>query len=233
MMVEASTSMFERCTTATSELHERTLNHPMVTGIGSGKLAEETFRFYLEQDYQFLLEFVRVLAIAASSAPDLHSMAQLSKLVTSTVEVEIDALSALYERFGGDPENLDAVTPAPSCIAYINHLLASVHERDLLVSFAATLPCHWGYHDIGLHLREAGLPDEPRYAAWIEEYASDEYGELVGWAIERFNELGSGATEAQRHAALQVFELSCRYELGFWEMAWTGERWPYPDHRQR
>jgi thiaminase/transcriptional activator TenA len=135
-------------------------------------------------------------------------------------------LRALYERFGGDPENLDAVKPSPSCVAYINHLLASVHKRDLLVSLAATLPCHWGYHDIGLHLHKSGLPEDSRYAAWIEEYASEEYGELVGWAIERFNALGADATEAQRREALRVFELSSRYELGFWEMAWTAERWP-------
>ncbi len=66
----------------TAELHRRTLDHPTVNGIGNGNLPEEIFRYYLEQDYQFLLRFVRVLAVAASSAPDLDSMAQLSRLVS-------------------------------------------------------------------------------------------------------------------------------------------------------
>ncbi|MEZ4571157.1 MAG: hypothetical protein R2849_12695 [Thermomicrobiales bacterium] len=183
-------------------------------------------RFYLEQDFQFLLRFVRVLSIAASSAPDLESMAQLGKLVTSTINDEIDALRALYERFGGDPRALDDIQPSPTCEAYCNHLLASVYERDLLVSLAAVLPCHWGYHDIGLHLMKNGLPDEGRYAAWIEEYASDEYGELVHWVIGRFNELGESAGRHQLDAATRAFDLSCRYELGFWEMAWNMEQWP-------
>lgn len=210
----------------TSGLHRRTLEHPTVRGIGAGDLPEETFRYYLEQDFQFLLRFVRVLAISASSAPDLGSMAQLSRLVTSTVDLEIDALKALYRRFGGDPVRLDAVEPSPTCTAYCNHLLAAVHQRDLLVSFAAILPCHWGYHDIGLHLQRAGLPADERYAAWIEEYASDEYGELVHWAIGRFNELGEHASDEQVAAAQRVFDLSSRYELGFWEMAWQRETWP-------
>lgn len=218
--------IFDLLREETAVVHKRTLEHPTVRGIGEGNLPEEIFRYYLEQDFQFLLRFVRVLAIAASAAPDLESMAQLSRLVTSTVDVEIDALRTLYARFDGDPERLDAAEPSPSCEAYCNHLLASVYQRDLLVSFAATLPCHWGYHDIGLHLQRAGLPDDDRYAAWIEEYASDEYGELVHWAVGRFNELGTQANPAQIDEAKRAFDLSSRYELGFWEMAWKRETWP-------
>ena len=219
-------SIFDALRAETAGVHQRTLDHPTVRGIGEGNLPEEIFRYYLEQDYQFLLRFVRVLAIAASAAPDLESMAQLSRLVTSTVDVEIDALKALYARFDGEPRKLDAVEPSPTCEAYCNHLVASVHARDLLVSFAAILPCHWGYHDIGLHLRRAGLPQDERFAAWIDEYASDEYGELVHWAIGRFNEQGAIASDGQRAAAQRAFELSSRYELGFWEMAWRREGWP-------
>lgn len=218
--------IFELLRDETAGVHRRTIAHPTVQGIGDGSLPEEIFRYYLEQDYQFLLRFVRVLAIAASAAPDLNSMAQLSRLVTSTVDVEIDALRELYERFDGDPQRLDEVEPAPACEAYCNHLLSCVHQRDLLISFAATLPCHWGYHDIGLELKKSGLPEDGRYAAWIEEYASPEYGELVYWAIERFNELGEEASERQLEAARRAFDLSSRYELGFWEMAWKRERWP-------
>ncbi len=224
----ATTALFAELREQTALLHQRTLEHPTVRGIGAGTLPDETFRFYLEQDFQFLLRFVRVLAIAASSAPDVESMGQLGRLVISTIDVEIDALRALYSRFGGDPKALDRVEPAPTCTAYCSHLLATVQDRDLLVSLAAILPCHWGYHDIGLHLKEQGLPAEQRYAAWIEEYASSEYGDLVNWGIGRFNELARESNADQVQAARWAFELSARYEFGFWEMAWTREAWP-PD----
>ena len=197
----------------------------MVQAIGRGAVPDDRFRFYLEQDYQFLLRFTRVLAIAAASAPGIASMGVLSKLVTSTIHTEIDALRSLYTRFGGKESGLDDVEPAPTCEAYCNHLLASAHQRDLLVSLAAILPCHWGYHDIGLSLYRSGLPAEPRYAAWIEEYASDEYGELVGWSIETFDQLACSSDTDRINRASRAFELSSRYEYGFWQMAWTGERW--------
>lgn len=221
-----SGSFFHRVTERTRLLHTATLHHPMVQGIGNGSLEDERFRFYLEQDYQFLLQFVRVLAQTAASANDLPTTLQLSRLVTSTIEVEIDALRELYRQFDGAPDDLDSVSPAPTCVAYTSHLRAMALERDLLVAMAAFLPCHWGYHDIGLHLQAGGAPEDGRFAAWIEEYASDEYGELVQWAIGRFDEVAAASGDEQRERAEHAFELSSRYELGFWEMAWTGERWP-------
>jgi thiaminase/transcriptional activator TenA len=225
-MTATTATLFENLRQQTATLHQRTLDHPTVRGIGNGTLPEGTFRYYLEQDFQFLLRFARMLAIAASSAPDLETMAQLSRLVSSTVDVEIDALREIYGSFGGEPATLDAIDPAPVCEAYCNHLLAAAHERSPLVAFSAFLPCHWGYHDIGLHLQRRGLPSDGRYAAWIEEYASEQYGELVRWAIARFNELGSQAGYTDRRAASRAWELSSRYEYAFWEMAWTQERWP-------
>ncbi|MDM7914844.1 MAG: hypothetical protein QUU85_06180, partial [Candidatus Eisenbacteria bacterium] len=41
-------------------------SHPFVTGIGSGTLDVDRFRFFLSQDYPYLKEFCRVLALAVS-----------------------------------------------------------------------------------------------------------------------------------------------------------------------
>src|SRR5699024_3537621 len=155
---------------------------------GDGSLSEERFRYYIEQDYQYLLRYLIVQATAAACAPDLQTTSQISRLVASTIDLEVDGLRELYQRFGGDAAQLDAVEPAPTCRAYTNHLLAVAREGDLFVTLAAILPCQWGYHDLGLSLQRAGLPGDKRYVAWIKDYASSEYGELVDWAIARFND---------------------------------------------
>jgi len=226
MLTATATSLFSTFRERTDALHERTVAHPTVRGIGAGDLPEETFRFYIEQDFQYLLRFVKVLSIAASSSPDLEMMSRLGSVVTSTIDIEIDGLKALYARFGGDPEALYGIEPAPTCEAYCNHLLACAYERDLLVTLAAILPCLWGYHDIGLRLKAQDLPADERFAAWIEEYASPEYGQVVDRAIKAFNELGAEAGERQLQNAFRAWELSSRYEYGFWDMAWKRETWP-------
>lgn len=220
-----STSFFAELVDGTSDLHARTLNHPTVRGIGDGTLAEETFRFYIEQDFQYLLRYVQVIALAASSTDDIASTLNLSKLVYSTVDLEIDALRDLYRRFGGVPELLDTVDPAPTCVAYTSHLQATALERNLFVTLAAVLPCQWGYREIGRKLQAAGMPVDERFAAWIEGYTSDEYGQFVDWALERFDELAQQHSGIYRDRARTAFELSSRYELGFWEMAWNHESW--------
>ncbi len=225
-MTLTATSIFAEFRDVTEAIHRRTLEHPTVQGIGAGTLSEERFRYYIEQDYQYLLRYIIVQSIAATSAPDLGSTSQLSRLVASTIDLEIDGLRDLYQRFGGDPHQLDTVEPSPTCLAYTNHLLAIAREGDLFVTLAGILPCQWGYHDIALHLRDAGMPDDSRFRAWIEDYVSEEYGELVSWAIDRFNTLGAAATTDQRQRARSAWERSSQYEILFWEMAWNREAWP-------
>lgn len=218
-------SLFAELRNANAELHEQTLAHPVVQGIGNGTLPEDTFRFYIEQDFQFLLRYVRVLAHASASSDDLLTTLELTKLVNATIDVEIDALRNLYQRFDGDPDHLDRVTPAPTCVAYTSHLQATALQHNLLVTLAAILPCQWGYREIGRHLKSAGLPEDGRYADWIEEYASDEFNQLVDWALGRFDELAGQSGSADHARAHQVFALSARYEYGFWQMAWNRETW--------
>lgn len=205
--------------------HRAAHDHPVVRRIGDGTLPEATFRFYLEQDYQFLLRYARVLARAVAAAPDAPTATRLAELLQSTLAVEIDTLVELYATFGGERAALDAAVPAPACQAYNDHLLATAAGGELAVILAAILPCQWGYREIGQALAARGLPEHPGYARWIGEYASAEYGALVDWVAERFDELEACASEAARREAARVYALSSRYELAFWEMAGTGQRW--------
>jgi thiaminase/transcriptional activator TenA len=207
-------------------LHRAALHHPVVRAIGDGSLAPETFRFYLEQDYQFLLRYARVLAQAVSASPDLPTARRLADLLHATLAVEIDALVDLYATFDGDPDRLERTAPAPTCQAYTDHLLASAASGELLVILAAVLPCQWGYREIGRDLARRGMPAHPGYARWIEEYASDAYSALVDWLTERFDQLAAGAGYPALERAATAFELSSRYELGFWEMAGMQQTWP-------
>jgi thiaminase/transcriptional activator TenA len=218
-------SFFDQLQRDNAALHEATLAHPVVRGIGDGSLPEQTFRYYVEQDYQFLRRYVRVLARAVSASPDLPTATRLADLLQATLAVEIDALVELYAAFDGDRARLDEVVPAPTCQAYTDHLLACAAGSDLVVILAAILPCQWGYREIGRTLARRGLPAHPGYARWIGEYASDEYGALVDWLVARFDTLAGSAGAAARERAATAFTLSTRYELRFWEMAGTMQAW--------
>ncbi len=220
-----SSSFFANLTSEHAACHEAALHHPAVLGIGDGSLPEATFRYYIEQDYAYLRQYVRVLAQAVVASPDLLTATKLGELVSTTLAVEVGALIELYALFGGERDRLDTISSAPTCQAYTDHLLATASGGNLFLILASVLPCQWGYREIGHSLRARGLPADSRYARWIEEYASIEYGSLVDWLVGRFNELASGESALNLQAASRVFELSTYYERAFWEMAWTREEW--------
>ena len=52
-------------------------------GIGDGTLDEERFRFYVRQDYRFLIDYGRLLSLGAARAPRLAEMRRFAALCAS------------------------------------------------------------------------------------------------------------------------------------------------------
>ena len=78
----------------------RELDHPFVRGLGDGTLPVEHFRFYLRQDYLFLIDYCRVFALAAAKAPDLAAMQLFSTLLQDTLFGEMQSHRDYCARLG-------------------------------------------------------------------------------------------------------------------------------------
>jgi len=204
---------------------EANFNHPFVSGIGDGSLDEEKFKFYLAQDYVYLKEFCRFLAIAAAKSHDLDVMGRFSDLLGLTLKVEMDLHRSICSDFGISSEQLERTEPAPYCLGYSSYLLRIAYEGDFLDLLAAFLPCEWGYVEIGTRLKARGLPRHPRYAKWIETYASPEFQELTEFTKSLLDQLTEGAPQAKLDRLQEIFNYSSRWERLFWEMAWNRQTW--------
>src|SRR5207244_52222 len=82
--------------------------HPFVRGIADGTLDVEKFKFWVRQDYLFLIDYARLLAMAAAKAPDLPTMRRFADLVHATLNVEMELHRAYAAEFGISPEELEA-----------------------------------------------------------------------------------------------------------------------------
>ena len=47
-------------------IRQAILAHPFITGVGDGTLDVERFKFYVMQDYAYLIDYSRVLAAASA-----------------------------------------------------------------------------------------------------------------------------------------------------------------------
>ena len=200
--------------------------HPFIRGIGDGTLDVQKFMHWVRQDYLFLIEYARLLATAAARAPDLETMGRLAELTQETLRTEM-ALHRVYAgQLGISARELEREAMAPTCRAYTDFLVRVAATGDFAEVLGALLPCMWGFSELGQELKESGVPQVPRYAEWVEMYASPEFARLAGWCRDLLDRTVEGLGEGQRARVADAFITSSRYEYLFWEMAWTQERWP-------
>ena len=206
---------------AAAPVWERHVAHPFVAGIGDGTLPEDKFRFYVRQDYLFLIDYGRLLALAAARAPRLAWMRRFSGLAQSVLETEMDLHRQFAARWGVTTEQLESERTAPATDAYCDFLLRTAALGDFAALVAALLPCMWSYAEIGQRLAAAGLPDHEGYAEWITLYASDEFAQLADWCRELTDAAAAevaGPGRLRMHAA---FRASSEHELAFYDSAWN------------
>ncbi len=197
------------------------LEHPFVRGIADGSLDLDKFRHWVRQDYRFLIDYCRLLALAAARSPDHKTLARFADLLQSTTRTEMELHRAVAADFRISAEELEAEPAAPVTQAYTDFLIRTATTQDFAELAAALLPCMWGFSWLGQKLAEGERPSDPRLAAWIDSYASPEFAALADWCRELVDRLAAEASEAGRHRMEAAFLASSRHELAFWEMCWN------------
>jgi thiaminase (transcriptional activator TenA) len=182
------------------------LAHPTVRGIARGNLPEKVFRSWLEQDYLFLLDYVRVFTRLAWQAPNAH-IGDLVDLAHATWHEELNLHRSLSAGFGAD---LESARKGPACAAYTEFLIDAA--ADYAEGLAALYPCMWGYSQLGRILAEHP-PAEPRYRAWVETYADPGFAVLGDRIAEMIDEAGPSPERAKA-----LFAEGMKHELAFWDV---------------
>jgi thiaminase (transcriptional activator TenA) len=204
---------------------QASFDHPFVTGIADGTLPLENFKYYVLNDSYYLSIFAKVQALGAAKAADLYTASRLAVHAQSTYNAELGLHENFSKRLGITPEEVAAFEPSPSAYAYTTHILSIGHTGTLGEIIAALLPCYWLYYEIGQ--RQAGAtPAEPIYQDWVNAYGDEWFSELVIEQINRLDALAEQATDEERQRMERHFLLSSQYELQFWAMAYSLEKWP-------
>ncbi len=195
-------------------------DHPFVRGIGDGSLDATRFRHYVRQDYLFLIDYARLLALGCARAPHPDEMRRFAELAGAVLGGEMELHRSYAADWGISAAELEAERPTPTTRAYADFLLRVAALGDYGELVAALLPCMWGYHELAAALAGRDRPAEELYARWIDEYASAEFGELAAWC----RALADRAAETgDRGRMTDAFLTSSRWELAFWDASWRDE----------
>jgi thiaminase/transcriptional activator TenA len=201
------------------------VEHPMVRALGDGTLEEEPFRYWVRQDYVYLVEYGRVYALGAAKADSVDRMRTFTDLLGSVLSVEMDLHRSYAAQFGIEEAELEATAPSPTTRGYTDFLVRTAALGTLGDLVAALLPCMWGFNETGRRLRARGVPEDDRYAEWIETYAGEEFTELTDWCKDLLDGIAAESSPGDRERYRDLFATAARYEYRFWDAAWRHEEW--------
>ena len=161
---------------AAAEVWEAQHAHPFVRGIGDGTLDEERFRFYVRQDYLFLIDYGRLLSLGAARAPRLAEMRRFAALAQGVLETEMTLHVGFAERWGIAAAELEArAVAAPATRGVLRLPAADRGARRLRRAVRGAAAVHVGLRGDRRCWLARGAPEHAGYAAWIATYADPEF----------------------------------------------------------
>ncbi len=196
------------------------VGHPFVRRLADGSLPEAAFRYYLGQDYLFLIQFARAYALAAYKSDTLEDMRQAAAMA-AILDVEMRLHVRFCADWGLDEAAMAALPEDPACLAYTRFVLERGSAGDALDLHVALAPCILGYAEIGLAVAAdpATRRDGNRYAAWIEMYSGADYQAVARAEAVHLDRLFAARAGPGREASLaHTFITATRLEIDFWQM---------------
>ena len=216
-------SFFERLKAKASAEWRAYTEHPFTNGMADGSLPEAAFRYYLIQDYLFLIEFARAYALSVYKSPKLVDMREGAAGLSAILDVEMNLHVKLCAGWGLSPADLEKASPAAEMLAYTRYVLDTGMRGDLLALKVALAPCVIGYAEIAARLaaRSDACAKTNPYRTWTTEYAGAAYQEVAAKARGHLDRLADLYVTAAREAELIAnFREATRLETDFWEMGW-------------
>ncbi len=216
----------ERLFDVSKELWKEYNEHPFVRGIADGSLDKEKFKYYMIQDYLYLIDYTKVFAVGAAKGRDLETMGLFAGYTHAILDGEMEIHRGYMKRLGISLEEAERAQPALDNLSYTSYMLRVAYEEGEAEVAAAILACAVSYEEIaGRIVKEhPEALTHPFYGEWVSGYAAPEYHEQNQALIALTNRLTAGYSEVQLRHLEEIFVNCSRYEAAFWDMAWEMRR---------
>ncbi len=212
----------QRLLDGSRDLWDAYLEHPFVQGIADGTLDREKFRFYMIQDYLYLIEYAKVFALGVAKAKDLESMRLFAGYVKQILDGEMDIHRGYMARLGISLADAEKAQTALDNRSYTAYMLQVGYEEGAAQIAVSILSCALSYEHIARRMLEK-YPEadrHPFYGEWVKGYACEEYHEANEELIALTERLCENMNEPQLRHLEEIFHICSRYEMSFWDMAW-------------
>lgn len=201
---------------------------PHMQDFVNGTLSKEKFAFYMYQDYQYLLDYIKVWATALGKSEDYEQIRDIMEILDANL-VGIDYIRNTWTKdIGITVDELDATIQSEGKRDYTSFQLMVANTCDICGLFCSVFPCGIMYTYFGEDLLpKCKLPkDDPCYK-WIEYYTTPEYKKEAANKIAILNKYCTNKTPREKAKLLEIVAISCNYEIIQWTRTYPNmETWP-------
>ena len=216
-------STVDRLLTAAKDGWDGYHTHPFVAGLKYGDLDTEKFRFYMIQDFWYLMEYTKVFAIGVAKSQSLETMKVFAKYIQAILDGEVNVHNGYMAEFGISREELENTPISQDNRSYTNYMLSSAYKGGEAEVLTAIFACAYSYEVIAAKIvaEVPAAPEHPQYGRWVRGYITPRYTGNNVILKELLDRLTAGYTEQQLQYLEEIFVACSRYEAAFWDMAWN------------
>lgn len=200
---------------------ESYVNHEFVKQVANGTLPRNKFRFFIEQDYSYLIDYARVHCVAGSKAPALEDIEKELVIVGSVRNEMGQHEKRLIEEFGvKDMDYFRNIKRGPALnnySRYFNDVARRGNWQELVASLS---PCLMGYgHALLNHEKHISVKEGDVYYEWCHTYLSTWYQDAMSKGKELLNQIASVYPREDIDTLITIYADVCELETKFWDAA--------------
>lgn len=215
--------VIDRLLAATADIWAGYYDHPFIQGITNGSLSQDQFRFYLLEDYVYLIDYARVFAMGVTKSRDPELMRRFAVEVHLILDGEMNLHRDYMKRLGITTEQADSYKPSLDNLSYTSYMNRVAYDGGPAEILAAILSCSLSYAAIAREIlkKNPEADKHPFYGHWVKEYSSPGYCEDADFQAELLEQQAKDYSEEQLAYLTEIFVNCSRYERKFWDMAWN------------
>ena len=192
------------------------INHKFLIDLVNSKLQDKNFKRYLVQDYIFLQQFLRILALSIYKSTSFEEINRSVDFIKG-IDHEIKLHISYCKKWKIPLKSLNNIKVEKANSAYTDHVLNIGKNGNNLDIFSCLSPCIIGYGEIGYNLTKIKNWKKSKYSSWIKMYASKEYQQIARDNINHLDDLFKKNKNTNKTKLIKNFKKSSILEKNFWQ----------------
>ena len=202
-----------------NKLWDKSTEKEFLIKMAKGTLAKESYRYYMLQDYFYLLDYKRImeklLGLAEDSEVTGFIKAVIDVVVEETEQVHLPAIKKL----GLSEEDIKKEKISPVIAEYIKFYFDEIDKYGLEAGMIALLQCSWNYAYIARKLCDRYGEDIEKsyYKFWFDAYVSEDYVNNNQMWIDIVDKKIDCTSAEKTDNLRRIFKTCAEFENKFWD----------------